>query len=89
MPFSRSSLQDSFPCDFDRLASGLMELSDACGENLLQAVLVSHHPELLDYLGPEYGLWIERDPLGPARVKRLSDRVHNGLKLSEGIARQQ
>jgi len=66
-----------------------MELSDACGENLLQAVLVSHHPELLDYLGPEYGLWIERDPLGPARVKRLSDRVHNGLKLSEGIARQQ
>lgn len=65
----------------------LMELSDVCGEGLSQAVLISHHPELIDYLGPECGKWIERDPLGPARVKRLPDQIDEGLKLSEQIAR--
>ncbi|MBU0736407.1 MAG: AAA family ATPase [Proteobacteria bacterium] len=65
----------------------LMELNDACGEGLPQAVLISHHPELIDYLGPECGKWIERDPLGPGRVKKLPDQIDNGLKLSEQIAR--
>lgn len=65
----------------------LMELNDVCGEGLQQAVLISHHPELIDYFGPESGKWIERDPLGPARVKKLPERIDNGLKLSEQIAR--
>lgn len=65
----------------------LMELNDACGNGFPQAVLISHHPELIDYLGPEYGIWIERDPLGPARVKRPPAQVDNVLKLSEQIAR--
>lgn len=65
----------------------LMELNDACGEGFPQAVLISHHPELIDYLGPECGKWIERDPLGPARVKKLPEQIDKGLKLSEQIAR--
>ncbi len=65
----------------------LMELSDACGEGFPQAVLISHHPELVDYLGPECGKLIERDPLGPARVKPLPKKIDKGLKLSERIAR--
>lgn len=65
----------------------LMELSDACGEGFPQAVLISHHPELVDYLGPECGKLIERDPLGPARVKPLPKKIDKGLKLSEQIAR--
>ncbi|MBF0497670.1 MAG: AAA family ATPase [Deltaproteobacteria bacterium] len=65
----------------------LMELKDACGERMPQAVLISHHPELIDYLGPECGKWIERDPLGPARVKKVPEHVDDGLKLSEQIAR--
>jgi len=65
----------------------LMELNDACGEGFPQAVLISHHPELIDYLGPECGKWIERDPLGPARVKNLPAKIYKGLKLSEQIAR--
>lgn len=65
----------------------LMELNDACGEGFPQAVLISHHPELIDYLGPECGKWIERDPLEPARVKRLPEKIDKGLKLSEQIAR--
>lgn len=65
----------------------LMELSDACGKGFPQAVLISHHPELVDYLGPECGKLIERDPLGPARVKPLPEKIDKGLKLSEQIAR--
>lgn len=65
----------------------LMELNTACGESLPQTVLISHHPELIDYLGPECGKWIERDPLGPTRVKRFPERIGEGLKLSEQIAR--
>ena len=65
----------------------LMELNDACGEGFPQAVLISHHPELIDYLGPECGKWIERDSLGPARVKKLPEQIDKGLKLSEQIAR--
>jgi predicted ATPase len=65
----------------------LMELNDACGEGFPQAVLISHHPELIDYLGVECGSWIERDPLGPSRVKKLPERIDQGLKLSDQIAR--
>ncbi len=65
----------------------LMELNDVCEESLSQAVIISHHPELIDYLGPECGKWIEREPLGPARVKKMPARIDKGLKLSEQIAR--
>ncbi|MDD5089758.1 MAG: ATP-binding protein [Candidatus Wallbacteria bacterium] len=65
----------------------LMELKDACGESLNQAVLISHHPELIDYLGRECGKWIEREPLGPVREKNLPEKFTNGFRLSEQIAR--
>ena len=65
----------------------LMELNDACGEGFPQAILISHHPELIDYFGQESGKWIERDPLGPTRVKKLPEKFEVGLKLSEQIAR--
>ncbi len=65
----------------------LIEVSNACGKGFPQVILISHHPELIDYLGPENGKWIEREPLGPARVKSLPERVDEGLKLSEQIAR--
>ncbi|MBI4333531.1 MAG: AAA family ATPase [Chloroflexi bacterium] len=65
----------------------LMKLKDACGVGFRQAMIISHHPELVDYLGPESGLWIDRDPLGPTRVKKLSRQIDDGLKLSERIAR--
>jgi len=65
----------------------LMALNDACGEGFPQAVIISHHPELIDYLGPECGKWIERDPLGPTRVMKMPERVEEGLSLSGQIAR--
>jgi len=78
-PENYVSLQDIQPW--------LRELREACGEGFQQAVLISHHPELVDYLGPECGKWIERDPLGPTRLKPLPERIEKGLKLSEQIAR--
>ena len=65
----------------------LMELNDTCGEGFPQAVLISHHPELIDYFGPESGKWLEREPLGPTRIKKLPEQIEKGLKLSEQIAR--
>jgi len=65
----------------------LMELNDACGDTFTQVILISHHPELIDYLGPECGKWIERDALGPARVKDMPTKIDKGLKLSDQIAR--
>ena len=65
----------------------LMELNDTCGDGFSQVILISHHPELIDYLGPECGKWIERDALGPSRVKDVPTRIDKGLKLSEQIAR--
>ena len=65
----------------------LMELNNACGEGFPQAVLISHHPEVINYLGPENGKWLDREPLGPTRVKKLSGRIEEGLTLSEQIAR--
>jgi len=65
----------------------LMELQDACGEGLVQAVIISHHPELIDYFGTDHGLWLDRDPLGPTRVKRLTIDSAQALKLSEQVTR--
>jgi predicted ATPase len=65
----------------------LMALNSACGEHFPQTILISHHPELIDYLGSECGKWIERDPLGPARPRKFPEQIDEGLKLSEQIAR--
>jgi hypothetical protein len=65
----------------------LMELKALCRNAFPQAALISHHPELIDYLAPECGRWIEREPLGPARVKGLPAHIDPELKLSEQIAR--
>ena len=65
----------------------LMALKDACGDGVPQAVLSSHHPELIDYLGAEAGLWLKRAEGGPATVKPMSPPASGPLKLSEIIAR--
>jgi len=66
----------------------LMHLSDACGSEVPQAVLCSHHPELIDYLGADKGLLMEREASGVITVKKLRETVaKNKLKLSESIAR--
>ncbi len=66
----------------------LIELNDVCGDAVPQAVLCSHHPELIDYLGPDRGVLLEVESSGVTRAKPLSESpVEEGLKLSESIAR--
>jgi len=66
----------------------LMALSDTCGIRPRQAVICSHHPELIDYLGREAGVLLKRQRSGSIITRRLSEiPLDSGLKLSEIIAR--
>jgi len=66
----------------------LIELADACGQGVPQAVLASHHPELIDYLGGDRGMVLSREASGVTTVRPSSEwAVDGGLKLSEVIAR--
>ncbi len=65
----------------------LTTLSDECGQSFEQAVLISHHPEIIDHLGSSKGRWLSRDGSGPTRVKDEAPAVDDGLSLSETIAR--
>jgi predicted ATPase len=66
----------------------VIEVADACGGEVPQAVLCSHHPELIDYLGADRGVVLERESSGVTRAKSLAKTVADGgLKLSEAIAR--
>lgn len=68
----------------------LTQLYDLCSNGQLQALLISHHPELINYLlASPIGYWFERQSNAPVRVKQISDEVANnsGLPVSELIAR--
>lgn len=66
----------------------LVALADACGASIPQAVLCSHHPELIDYLGGERSLMLAREVSGVTTVRRLSEvDLGDAVKLSEMIAR--
>jgi len=65
----------------------LIELSDASGDRLPQTVICSHHPELIDYLGAERGLLLQRETSGVIVVRHLQHQSEGGLKLSELVAR--
>ena len=66
----------------------LIGLADACGAEVPQAVLCSHHPELIDYLGGDRGLVLNRESSGVTIVRSANEMaVEGGLKLSEVVAR--
>jgi predicted ATPase len=66
----------------------LMVLADGCGEAFTQAVLTSHHPELIDYLGGDRGVSLRRESSGVTTARRLDAApVEGGLRLSEAVAR--
>jgi len=64
----------------------LTELSDLCGEGFEQAVLISHHPEIINYLGNTKGRWFER--IGyKVKVSDSPPKAVDGLELAETIVR--
>lgn len=63
----------------------LMELSDRIVNDGGQVILISHNPEVINYLAPDIGLVFERVGPGPVRVREYkSDAL---LEPSEQIAR--
>ncbi|MFV1965300.1 MAG: AAA family ATPase [Pirellulaceae bacterium] len=66
----------------------LIELADACGGEVPQAVLCSHHPELIDYFGCDRGIVLMRESSGATTTRPTNKiTVEEGLKLSEVIGR--
>lgn len=65
----------------------LAELSASVDKGHSQAFVISHHPEVIDYLAPTSAVVFERPNGGPARIRPLSVDRALGLKASEIIAR--
>lgn len=66
----------------------LVNLFDLCNEDAVQAVLISHHPELIDYLlASPIGYWFERANNLTARVRPIQAESDGGLSISELITR--
>ncbi|CBN55839.1 MULTISPECIES: AAA family ATPase [Kamptonema] len=66
----------------------LIQLYDLCSEQKTQALLISHHPVLIDYLlASPVGYWFERQSNTPVRVKRIGTDNDTGLPISELVAR--
>jgi|CXWL01.1.fsa_nt_gi predicted ATPase len=68
----------------------LQVLSDTVDERGGQALVISHHPEVIDYLGVGDVWWFERPGGGPVVSRRAQEGAkpgEEGLKLSELVAR--
>jgi len=65
----------------------LILLYDICQERNGQAILISHHPEIIDYLAIGSGCWFERLPNSQTRVQQISETGDIGINISELIAR--
>jgi hypothetical protein len=69
-------------------------LVDACGEGeaLEQAVIISHHSEIIDYSCLGVPIWFEREKESYTRIKSIEQeetaKVGPVLSLSQTIARR-
>ncbi len=63
----------------------LMLVEQFCDAGTLQTLLISHHPELIDYFGASAGCWFYRQVHTPTRVRRLV-ADESGLPPSELVA---
>ena len=63
----------------------LAEMKDDAGNEIPQIVLISHHPEAIDFIAPENTVWFEREPGSFARIKRFENDTQ--LRTSELYAR--
>ena len=66
----------------------LTTVYDICAEGEAQALLISHHPELINYLlASPVGYWFERQSNRPTRAKPITIDDREGLPASELVAR--
>ena len=62
----------------------LAELEDGAGDTLPQVVLISHHPEAIDFLA-DSTVWLAREPESHTRI--IEPKNDTGLRMSEVYAR--
>jgi predicted ATPase len=65
----------------------LLRLADATEEGRCQAIIATHHPDIINLLAAHSGYWLERPSGGPTRVRKIGEQDPSGLPLSELIAR--
>lgn len=63
----------------------LSQLYDFAVDDELQALLISHHPQLINYLANSAGILFNRDGNAPIRVSRVSSK--SNLPISELVER--
>ena len=64
----------------------LMLTEKFCDEGKLQALFISHHPEVIDYLALSSGYSFSRQVHTPTRAERVKKDSNSGLPVSELIA---
>ncbi len=65
----------------------LIELVDRARTTAGQCLLISHHPELINYLAPTQGVQFFRDNLGPVRTTPFQTTEDERLLPAEIVAR--
>lgn len=65
----------------------LVALEDAVGDRVRQALICSHNPEIIDYLGGDCGIFLARKQGGLVSIQKPDFREEQGLRLSEVVAR--
>lgn len=65
----------------------LLAAEQAVEDHHGQLILISHHPEILNYWAREYGLLFSREENGHVRTKPYRDVADTGLEPAETIAR--
>ena len=65
----------------------LVELKDRSDDVGCQWLMISHHPEVMDYLAAERGSWFHRVGTGPVRVRAFDCDKEGLFKPSEIVAK--
>ncbi len=65
----------------------LVEMRTAAEDGGCQLLVSSHHPELINYLAPEFAVVLLRDDAGPSRHQRFEYRGEQPLTPAELVAR--
>ena len=63
----------------------LAELEDGCNDDLPQTILISHHPEVMDFLADK-AIWLGREPESHTRILEVKNDTM--LKVSELYAQE-
>jgi len=61
-------------------------LYDQCAERNLQALLISHHPKIINLLASDSGYWFSRDN-NLTRIQKITPEDESGLSIAELIER--